>query len=193
MKRFIVLLFTVILILIPVYLFAASCDSTEEGYYITFTFDGEEYTLSYGYTDVATGEAFGALFTRDGEEIHFYGINQEIESTDGPADNAIYVIAYLYPHELGVYLDDYDASRNSIQSFGEITIIAYDGKNLYEYSSSSGTISITSFGNVGEAIEGTFDLTFEGGLKPFAFGDSPEDVQGSFRVKRIAAEDVPIF
>ena len=50
MKRLIVLGFVVALFLMPAYLFAASCDSAGEGNYITFTFDGEEYTLSYGYT-----------------------------------------------------------------------------------------------------------------------------------------------
>ena len=102
----------------------------------------------------------------------------------------IYVIAYLHPFEQGVYIDDYDASANSIQ---EITISVGEDSNLYEYTSSSGTITVTSFGDVGEAIEGTFDLTFVGGLMPTAFGGSPEDVIGSFRVKRIAAEDVPIY
>ena len=193
MKRFIVLCFSVVLFLMPAYLFAASCDSAGEGYYITFSFDGEEYTLSYGYTDIETGEPFGALLIGDVDEILFMGTSRQFESTEEPTDNVIYVIAYLHPFEEGVYIDDYDASRNSIQSFGEITIFVGEDSNLYEYSSSSGTISVTSFGDVGETIEGTFDLIFEGGLMPTAFGDSPEDVQGSFRVKRIAAEDVPIY
>ena len=193
MKRFIVLCFTVMLFLMPAYVFAASCDSAGEGYYITFTFDGEEYTLSYGYTDIESGEPFGALFTGDVDEILFMGTSREFESTEEPTDNVIYVIAYLHPFEEGVYVDDYDASRNSIQSFGDITISVGENSNLYEYSSSSGTISVTSFGDVGETIEGTFDLIFEGGVMASAFGGSPEDVQGSFRVKRIAAEDVPIY
>ena len=193
MKRLIVLCFTVVLFLMPAYLFAASCDSAGEGYYITFTFDGEEYTLSYGYTDIESGEPFGALLTGDIDEILFMGTSREFESIEEPTDNVIYVIAYLHPFEEGVYVDDYDASANSIQSFGEITISVGENSNLYEYSSNSGTITVTSFGDVGEPIEGTFDLTFVGGLIPTAFGDSPEDVQGSFRVKRIAAEDVPIY
>ena len=72
MKKLIILCFVPLVVLIPAFLFAASCDSEGEDYYITFTMGGAEYTITFGYSDVDTGEPFAAVQPGEGEPDWIY-------------------------------------------------------------------------------------------------------------------------
>jgi len=195
MKKLIIICFTVVVFFVPLILFASSCDSEGEGYFIKFTLEGQEYNLSFGFTDIETGEPYIVLYpgVTNGDLIIFFGSNVESDSSvvREDLDNVIDVRARLFPHTPGTYEDDYDAATNSINSFCELDIYISQNSEVYLYDSTSGTTTITVFGAEGEAVEGTFNITFQGGLAPAAIGDSPITVTGEFRLKRVSWEDIP--
>jgi hypothetical protein len=90
----------------------------------------------------------------------------------------------------GEYIGEY-----TLPDIFPIWIWIFDGESYYYYMASSGSITIDSFGEIGEAIEGTFDATFilSGDLVvPVGIGDDNQTVSGSFRVKRISEEELPV-
>ena len=200
MKKVIVLCFAVVMFFIPAFLFATKCDSEGEGYFIKFTLEEQEYILSFGFTDVGTGEPYTVLHPgiTNGDMIAFFGSNVETDFAfvREDLDNVIDMKGRLFPHTPGVYEDDYDVAQNTINSYGEVMINVIENSQDYPYRATSGIITITSFGAVGEPVEGTFDLTFTLWLPAgdsFAplFGADSYDITGSFRVKRVAVEDIP--
>jgi len=179
MKKVILICFIVVGLFVPAFLFASSCDSEGEGYFIKFTLEGQEYNLTYGFTDIGTGEPYIVLLPgagdEDGDLIRFFGSSVESDSSvvREDLDNVVDVRARLYPHTQGVYEDDYDTTTNTIQSYGALVLLIIENSELYRYESSagsSGTITISVFGEEGEAVEGTFDITL--GLGPAALGVS---------------------
>ena len=195
MKRLIIPLFALFVLWVPAFIFASSCDSEGADYYIKFTMDGQEYILTLGFTDVGTGDPYVVLYPgiTNGDLIIFFGSNVESDSAvvREDLDNVIDMRARLYPHTMGVYEDDYNAATNTINSYGELDIYISENSDVYLYSSTSGIITISVFGAVGEAVEGTFDITFEGGIAPADIGDSPLTATGEFRLKRVPWEDIP--
>ena len=177
MKKVIIICFTVVMLFVPAFLFASSCDSEGEGYFIKFTLEEQEYNLTYGFTDIGTGEPYIVLYpgVTNGDLILFFGGSVESDSSvvREDLDNVVDVRARLYPHTQGVYEDDYDTTTNTIQSYGALVLLIIENSELYRYESSagsSGTITISVFGEEGEAVEGTFDITL--GLGPAALGVS---------------------
>ena len=80
-------------------------------------------------------------------------------------------------------------ATNTINSYGELSLFISENSVLYLYESSSGTISISVFGEEGEAVEGTFDITL--GIAPLDLGDSSLTITGEFRLKRVSSEEIP--
>jgi len=117
MKKLIVLCFVLLVMLIPALLFASSCDSAGDEYYIRFTMDGQEYILTFGYSDGSTDAPVVALQqindTQDG--ILIYGSNWE----EGGETSGISVsfLGSLRPYIQGEYLGDYTlAEINGLNS-----------------------------------------------------------------------------
>ena len=199
MKKLIVLCFALLVIFVPAFLFASSCESGGEGedFYIRFTMDEQEYILTFGYSDGNTAAPVVALLhisdTQD--DILIYGSNWE----EGGETSDIRVDFWgpLFPYIKGEYQGDYTLAVvngfNSIYvGYGYLTIDIWDDLDWYRYNSTGGTVTITSFGDVGGAVEGTFDVTFMGGIvEPAALGDSPLDVTGDFRLLRVSEDDFP--
>lgn len=195
MKKLIIICFAAIMFFVPAIVFATRCDSEGEDFYVKFTLEGEEYILTFGFTDIGTGEPYVVLFAgiTNGDMISFFGSSVESDSSvvREDLDDVVDVRARLYPHTQGVYEDDYDTATNTITSYGELRIYISENSEVYLYSSTSGTITISVFGEEGEAVEGTFNVTFAGGLPPAELGDSPITVTGEFRLKRVSSEEFP--
>jgi hypothetical protein len=196
MKKLIVLCFVLLVILIPAFLFASSCESGGGGedFYIRFTMDEQEYILTFGYSDGSTVAPVVVLQhisdTQDG--IFLYGSNWE----EGGETSGILVdfLGSLFPYIKGEYLGDYTlVVINGLNSIlvgdGYLSIEILDIPDFYIYSATGGTVTITSFGDVGGAVEGTFDVTF---TLPAALGDPTLAITGDFRLLRVSEDDFPI-
>ena len=107
MKKVIIICFTVVVFFVPAFLLASSCDSEGDGYFIKFTLEEQEYNLTYGFTDIGTGEPYVVLFAgiTNGDMISFFGSSVESDSSvvREDLDNVVDVRARLYPHTQGVY------------------------------------------------------------------------------------------
>jgi hypothetical protein len=167
----------------PAILMAASCDSGESGYFITVTFQGETSTVRLGYTDVGDGDAFASAMS-EGETnmLIMFGTNEEVASTSwGLSTTATWVLLAVEGTSTGAYLYSAEAMQAYIGVGGDI------------YRADSGSVVITSSGDVGGDIEGTFTIDTEsfspesGGYH--AFAGMP--ATGSFRVKR-AGDDLEL-
>jgi hypothetical protein len=197
MKKLIVVAVALLFLIVPAFVFASSCDSGSD-YYIKVAFEGEEYTLGFGHPDSGSDVPYGALviyvpqvtsLAIAPEYITFFGEIADENALEDPVSFYIEVEADLFPPILGTYTGNFDLY---LSEDGWIRIFIIQDGTPYYYYSISGTVNISSFGDVGEAIEGTFDVTLnEGGDLIFTIGDPSLYVEGSFRVKRIAEEDLP--
>ena len=203
MKKLIVLCFVLLVILIPAFLFASSCESGGEGedFYIRFTMDEQEYLLTFGYSDDSTDAPVVALgHINDTQDvIDLFGTNWE----EGGDTSGILVDFYgsLLPYVQGEYLGDYTLTGNNgvgvnvlnsiYVGYGHLYINIWDDPDSYQYSTTGGTVTITSFGDVGGAVEGTFDVTFGIYLGPVALGDPTLTITGDFRLLRVSEDDFP--
>jgi hypothetical protein len=175
MKLICVICMAVALLCTPAFLMAASCDS-EAGYYVTFTFEDENYSVSVGFSDVDTGEAFATVNDTEGVGTFIFGTNVASSSTTWnlPTDS-IWVLLLVENNAAGNY------------QFGADSIQAYLGMYGQLYSAFAGNIVITSFGEIGETIEGTFSLRLDNysveGSGFHSLADLP--FVGYFRVKRV--------
>ena len=164
MKRFI---FAAVIflgvVLVPLFCFAASCDS--ESYYITFTLDGTAYECNYGATDV-NEVAFGNVISGEGQIIFIGGASSYGASTEEP-DVGIRIM--LNGTTTGTYV---------YGSHAMIMIFA-DGVG---YELVSGSVILTV---AGEAGSGTYEGTFSGVVMDE--GENSLNLSnGSFRVQRLA-------
>lgn len=198
MKKLIVLCFALLVILIPAFLFASSCESGGEGedFYIRFTMDGQEYILTFGYSDGSTDAPVATLQIVDTQDrIYLFGSNWE---EDGDTSGILVDFwGSLVPYIQGEYLGDYTlAVINGLNSifvgYGNLSIEIFDIPDFYQYRATGGTVTITSFGDVGGAVEGTFDVTFGIDLGPVALGDPTLTITGDFRLLRVSIDDFPI-
>jgi hypothetical protein len=204
MKKVIVLCFALLVYLIPAFLFASSCDSAEAEYYINFTLEGQEYSLTLGYTDVDTGDPMVVVWPSiaNGEAIEFFATDVEtdyVHSGEDPS-NVIDIEGFLYPYTEGEYIGKYALAPNGVEEivgWGNFHLYIIENDIYYHYVA-SGYLTITAFGAVGEAVEGSFDVIVNividlmeaGGFGPL-FGEDSYDITGSFRLKRFAWEDMP--
>jgi hypothetical protein len=180
MKRFLLICVAIAVLLVPALVPASSCDSTASEYYVEFTYNGETYRGSLGFSDVDSGDAFATLITDNGTSTIIFGTdgNYTTAISDPPTD-CIWVLCGLDGSGVGEY--------TTFEVF-------YIGIYTDAYQAVTGTITITSFGDVGGAVEGTFSLgvapwTPSGGeYVPLA---ALEDIDGSFRLKRVA-DDTPL-
>jgi len=195
MKKLLVLCFALVVMLIPALLFASSCDSAGDEYYIRFTMDGQEYILTFGYSDGSIDAPVVALSISDTQDrIYLFGSNWE-EGGD-TSDILVDFLGSLFPYIQGEYLGDYTlAGVNGLNStyvgYGYLSIEILDIPDFYIYRATGGTLTITSFGDVGGAVEGTFDVTFTY-MVPTALGDPTLAITGDFRLLRVSVDDFPI-
>jgi hypothetical protein len=196
MKKFIIVSAVLLFLIVPSFMFGASCDSDPD-YYIKVAFEGEEYTLTFGHPDSSVHVPYGALVINEpliapqapiSDIIVFFGESEDEATLQNPVSFYIEVSASLYSPTAGVYTGDYLLNDN-----GNVRVFIIQEDTPYSYFSQSGTVNISAFGDVGSAIEGTFDATFiQGGdFAAFGIGDPTLSISGSFRVKRIAEEDLP--
>lgn len=205
MKKVIVLCFALLVCLIPAFLFASSCDSAGAEYYINFTLEGQEYSLTIGYTDVDTGDPMVVVWPSiaNGEAIEFFATDVETDYLSSGEDpsNVIDIEGFLHPYTAGEYIGKYQFSPNGVVEVvggGNFYINIIENDIYYYYRVASGYLTITAFGAVGEAVEGTFDVVVirvidlmeAGGSGPL-FGEDSYDITGSFRLKRAAWEAMP--
>ena len=198
MKKIIVLCFTLLVIFTPAFLFASSCESGGESadYYISFTMDGQKYILTFGYSDGSTNAPVVALqHINDTQDIILiYGSNwEEGEDTSGIL---VDFLGSLLPYVKGENIGDYTLEGinglNSIYvGYGYLSLELFDMPDLYIYRASGGTLTITSFGDVGGTVEGTFDIIFTY-MPPLALGDPTLAITGDFRLLRVSVDDFPI-
>jgi len=179
MKGLIVFGISLVLLFIPVYLFVSSCDSAGTEYYINFTMNGTEYSCDLGFTDVDQ-EPFGAV--QPGGWTYFSGTNTETSIYGDPVGDYVRVQCNVWGSTAGFYM--VGSSEGQFDLY--IEIVAGGVFNAYE--ASSGTLEITSFGEVGGVIEGNFEvriysvLSNGGVLVPLAV---TIPIEGTFSVKRV--------
>jgi hypothetical protein len=165
MKRF---LFAAVIflgvVLVPLFCFAASCDSEGSSYYIRFTLDGTAYDFTKGTTDIEAA-AFGNILTQ-GPWVFMGGTSEEVSSEEEP-DNGIMILIN------GTTADTYSLDPTDEETMFMVIV------NGVGYNQESGSVIVTAVGEVGGAIEGTFSGTVEGAETSVSLTD------GSFRVKRI--------
>ena len=173
MKRVIMLCVVMLAFCAPAYIFAGACESAGN-YYITFTFQGVEYTCELGLNGI-NGAAFAAV--QPGGYTFFAGANVEKSINAPPTGDFVYVEGMVHATEVGSY--DYLIFDVDIEVSAEGDYTKYETFN--------GTLNITAFGEVGEAVEGDFDIGV--GMIPTGGLVTPLDalipVEGTFRVQRI--------
>lgn len=175
MKKLLVLCFVLGVFFVPTFLFASKCDSEGAEYYINFTLEGVEYSCTFGFTGVET-DPFAAAQS-GGIYTFMAGVTGETTLFGEPSGDYAWVEVYFEGSTTGTF-------TTAGEDF-EVEIWIAEGGNYYYYYESAGTLQVTAYGEVGGVVEGTFDLTLEGGIEPAALGDSPLTITGSFRVKRI--------
>jgi len=193
MKKLIFLFIVLLVIFIPAFLFASSCNSGGAEYYIKFTTDGQEYLLTYGYPlDISKDAPMLIVWVGSVDDIQIYGTNWQ-EGIETP-EILIDFEGWLHADINGEYLGEYTLEDNGIvgnyAGYGEFHINILDAPYEYAYYSAGGTVTITSFGDVDGAVEGTFEITFDLYV-PTALGDSTLDITGDFRLHRISEDDFP--
>jgi hypothetical protein len=128
-------------------------------------------------------------------------VNQEERARISTSGISVDFLGSLLPYIKGEYIGDYifiannGAGGNVLNSiavgYGYLSINIWDGLDGYQYRATEGTVTITSFGDVGGAVEGTFDVTFTL-MVPLALGDPTLAITGDFRLLRVSADDFPI-
>ena len=179
MRKLIVLGIVFLVMLIPAHLFASSCESVQEGaeYYINFTAGGVEHSCTFGATDINTGDPFAAVQPDDTTFI--MGISEQVAYSENPTGDYVYIEGYINAISEGTY-----AYLN--EDFN-LYIDIIDGGVTYLYGVDSGTLTISTFGEVGEAVEGSFEVHvlrfIIANFTPLL--ENEYDITGSFRLKRV--------
>lgn len=196
MNKLLVICFALTLLIVPAFVFAASCDSTEDEYFIKFTFEGEEYTCSFGIPDSDIDVPYAVVTTDflaqvpEGELIEFFGSSVESVSQPEDLDFFVRVQGYLYAETPGSYSGDYSLT----DVFNSVWVWIYSDSTWYPYSASSGTVTVDVFNDIGGSVEGSFDATFSlsgDTIIRMELGDESQTITGTFRLERISEEDLP--
>ena len=185
MKKVIVLVFVGLVILVPAFLFwgCASEDGCSTEYYIKFTVNGQEYSLNSGTPQI--DENTPAITVSPNEDT-IYTQN----GTCGSADQmqlSIEFYGWLYPDTPGEYIGTYSQTGSDDGLSNIYLMISEPFPDQSSYFQSGGTFTITTFGDVGGIVEGTFDVTWVSSAPAPSFG-SPMTTVGEFRLLRVSDE-----
>ena len=191
MKKLLVLCFALFLLSVPAVVFASSCDSDAGAeYYVKFTLEGTEYLCSFGHPVSDIDVPYAAVTVPDGEFIEFYGSSIETGANPAELEFIVEVEGFLYVETSGIYTGTYSLE----DIYNTVWVWIYSEETWYPYMASSGTVTIDVFNEIGGSVEGSFDATFilSGDLiVPLDLGDEPQEITGTFRVKRVSEEDLP--
>jgi len=170
------------------FFFAGSC-TTSDGlppYYIKFNFDGNEVVFDLGMTGIEGGkDPFASVTEVDGFNTMFFATPL---TTDVPGLPDNYILIRIYDGEDPSQIV-YPRTYTYIPIDGDSLYIEYeDSGSGYSYNLESGSLTVTSFGVVGEAITGTFSATLSYILIPQGVKVTAPTIQiteGEFKVKRV--------
>ena len=134
----------------------------EEGYYVSFTVDGDR-SITWTKGDTDTSQDASAKDTGKGSiEIEAFPVEVNgVFNVHIDVDNGIALL--IMGQQPGIYTDEDIQVQFALDGIG------------YESATVSGTIEITSIGGVGAIVEGTFNISF---TSPSAI----EITNGRFRV-----------
>jgi Family of unknown function (DUF6252) len=156
------------------FFYAGSCNNGLD-YYVKFKANGEEVIFGLGFTDVEPNAFANIIY---GSSTMFVATPDTVDKGTTPSSIIVITIGGTGP---GTYT--YGADSQLVISFRD------SGVPYILATGSTGSVKVTSFGEVGGTIEGTFEATAylvsAQGIKMAA----PPDLiitEGSFRVKRIA-------
>ena len=177
------------------FFFAGSCTKSDglPPYYIKFNLDGNEVVFDLGMNGIEKdpfasvsnnvgGGTFTTLFFATPETIDFPGIPGNyilIQIYGGDPSQIPYPLTYTFPSGENVSLK----IVYQYEAFG------------FQYSLESGSLTVTSFGEVGEAISGTFSASLfyytinSQGVKIAAL--TTQVTEGEFKVKRAPNDTYP--
>ena len=171
------------------FFFAGSCTKSDglPPYYIKFNFDGNEVVFDLGMTGIEGGKDPFASVTGYVDDIFFTLFFATPLTTDVPGIPDTYI---------KITIDGVGDPRTISYPFtytkspvGTISLeIEYqDIISGYSYNLDSGSLTVTSFGEVGEAISGTFSATLFKLIPSVAKAPAPtiEVTDGEFKVKRV--------
>ena len=151
-----------------------SCTSDEAAYYVRFKADGQDYELTKGFSDIASGDAVAVI---SGEEyLALTGTTDNIDTSaigddETEVENAVFIVL------VGTTTGTYDEE-------GEIELV-FVILDSVEYEIGALSVTITVVNEVGSTVEGTFTAT----VTPEGGGDSVEITEGEFKLYR-AEDDV---
>jgi hypothetical protein len=185
MKKYTIYVFLLTIVSGFFFFCAGSCSNGLD-YYVKFTANGEEVVFGLGLTDVEEN-AFANVVNSDGSNTVFVATPATVDSGMTPSSSIVIDI-------LGT------ETRTYTSNSGELSIYFMDSGMPYHLI--SGTVNVTSFGEVGSTIEGRFEATlykYDAGANSLKEVKSalPVDItitDGLFKVKRIADDSyIPIL
>jgi len=167
------------------FFFAGSCTKSNglPPYYIKFTIDGNEVVFDLGMTGIES-DPFASVTEVDGFNTMFFATPL---TTDVPGLPDNYILIRIYDVENPSQIV-YPRTYTYIPIGGDPLYIEYeDSGSGYSYNLDSGSLTVTSFGEVGEAISGTFSATLFKLIPSVAKAPAPtiEVTDGEFKVKRV--------
>ena len=167
------------------FFFAGSCTKSDglPPYYIKFNFDGNEVVFDLGMTGIES-DPFASVTEVDGFNTMFFATPL---TTDVPGLPDNYILIRIYDVENPSQIV-YPRTYTYIPIGGDPLYIEYeDSGSGYSYNLDSGSLTVTSFGEVGEAISGTFSATLFKLIPSVAKAPAPtiEVTDGEFKVKRV--------
>jgi hypothetical protein len=166
----------VLLLLLLTALVFTGCDNGGGGTYrVSYILDGTSYELTGGYTatNVFTSNANGAKGSSDYLRIGAVDSSVSDMDSEGP---------YIYIRIGGTTPATYTEADSTIG------IVTGDMTDYYDHDGSSLTITLSSCGDVGGAIEGTFS----GQVNETTGGPTVALENGYFYVERLADESVEV-
>ena len=193
MKKSIVLCFVLLVILVPAFLFTCGGNGKvmctkptgPDYYYIRFDLDGEDIILNYGSPDFDKYNPWVAI--SPSEDLICFGGRYCYYSIE--PDLLFFLGGWLHPSTPGEYIGEYgDGSATPIGGYNIQLIIRESGVRYDYISDVSGTLTITTIGDVGGDVEGAFDITFESyeTSTPAPSYGSPLTAVGTFRLLRLS-------
>jgi hypothetical protein len=174
MKKCTIYVFLLVIMIGFLFFYAGSCSKGYE-YYVKFKANGEEVIFGLGFTDVEENAFANVIYE---SETLFVATPEAVDKSTPPNASIMILIGGAGP---GTY---------EYGSDSQLTIYYVDSG--FMYSLLTGSVTVTSFGEVGGAIEGTFEATANkivlSGIKLQPPEPDVTITEGSFRVKRIADE-----
>jgi hypothetical protein len=174
MKRIGAIALGITVIILPLFLLGGSCNGGGmPAYFLSFTLDDQEYVYDKGLTDV-DANAFGHV---DGSSTFLYGAPETGLDTGNLPDTFILT---RFP---GTSTGTWEYEGDSILSFTYMR----DGEYYYPDLAGETSVTITTYGAVGETIEGTFTAYVKDDTTGTVF---LELTDGVIKVKRLEDDSV---